>query len=296
MANLQNTSNYDIIIVEGKVMKECYSYIQKKRMEGESIFAGSTNVRYGKEDGIKEIFDEIIKIDDETLRHQRVDELLSTMERNTDNNGFIPANEAVYLENGMRQIGAPQFKIDDKNIYYLFIDRYKALREANPDKSDSIVHYVAVKDTIAMYFGLYNGNPTLRKQLTTPEVDYDRFGADASYKVETPSISRLRAKSCAMCIERASVSHNLWLLGGYESYFVNAGSINFPNVSDEGHAYCLVHYNDRFRLFDPAMQVYKALEVGQNPIEDILTGKPFVVGDMVYANASSLDDLPDASM
>lgn len=272
-------------------MKEFYSGIQRKRMEGESSFINSTNVRYGRQEDVKGQFDAIVKTEDEDIRHGLIDKLISKMEKNCEANSFFPSNETIHINQGSvgQGVDSPRFKIDDKDLYYMFFDIYGKLQDQHPEASDSQVHYHAVKDTVRNYFGRFNGDKTLRESLTTPDVDYDKFVEDPFYEPEAPSISSLRGQNCAMCVENASVSHNLWLLGGYESYCVRASSIDFKDLPDEAHSYCLINYNNKFKLFDPSMQKYPAFATGENPAEDILNGEPLIIDNMVYANALNLE-------
>jgi hypothetical protein len=273
-------------------MKEFYSAIQKARMEGRSIAVGSSNVRYGKEDNAKKLFDEIVAEKSPQVKEKKINELIDLLEKNSEQNSFFSKNEEIEINVGAGASMGPKIKLDDINIYKMFFDTYCKFKNEHPEVRDGVLHKKTIEATIKAYFGNFNGNMKLRQGLTMPEIDWDKF-EDANYKPEIPSISKLKNKNCAMCVERASVAHNLWLLGGYESYYIDASSIQLADALDEGHAYCIVNYNGTFKLFDCSMNLYHAFDKGLNPIEEILNGKPLILEinekRYIYANNYALE-------
>ena len=275
-------------------MREFYSSnktLETRRNPGRSVMAGSTNVRYGKQEDSKKLFNEILNIEDKEERNQKIIALVELLEKNSETNGFFKRDEEIKINIGAGSDIGPQIKLDDIELYTLFFELFATLKKHNPEANDNVVYKVAVEQTILRYFGQFNGDSALRTRLIDVEFDFDRI-EEENYKPEIPSISKLKGKNCAMCVERASVSHNLWLLGGYESYYIDASSIKLEGYKDEGHAYCIVNYNGTFKLFDCSINVYFRFGEGINPIEDILNGKPLVVEvkdkKYIYANAYNL--------
>ena len=122
-------------------------------------------------------------------------------------------------------------------------------------------------------------------RLTSIEIDDD--------DIKIPSISAQKGKNCSLCVERASVAHNLWLLTGEKSHYINSLDCKFAvggaEYSNDGHAFCIVEIDGVYKLFDPTMQVYQKL-VG-NPIDKMLKGDAFEVltkdgQEYIYANAT----------
>jgi len=276
-------------------MKEFYSAnksMETRRNSGRSVMVGSTNVRYGKQEDAEKLFNEILNIEDKEEQKKKIIELVELLEKNSENNGFFARDDEIEINAGAGSDLGPKVKIDDIEIYTLFFELYSQTKKNNPELKDIFPR--VVEQTIRRYFGDFNGNSELRANLTEFEFDFDKI-EDEDYEPEVPSISKLKGKHCAMCVERASVAHNLWLLGGYESYYVDASSINFEGFNDEGHAYCIINYGKTFKLFDCALRVYYGFEEGVNPVEDILNGKPLIVVTKdnkrhIYANAYMLEN------
>ena len=276
-------------------MKEFYTASKSmdvKRNAGRSIIADSVNVRYGKEESAKNLFDDVIQAKSGEDLLTRVKTLIQTLEKNNENNSFFKLDEEIDISLGANGGLGAKIKLDDVNIYKNFFDTYSTLKQKNPTFTENRLHMEAVRETINSYFGEFNGNIKLRDKIATIEQDTEKL-IENDMEPQAVSISKFKGQNCAMCVERASVAHNLWLLGGYESYFVDTASIQFEGFPDEAHAYCIVNYNGTFKLFDASMGIYKAFEEGVNPIEDILNGEPLVVNhkgkELVYANSSNLE-------
>ena len=266
-------------------MEECYSANLKSRINGRSIAVGSSNVRYGKQEGAREKFEAILKIENRDVRNHLIDEVLDEMGRNCNENGFFPDDYVVKVDAGN---GGHSFKLDDRSIYYNFFDTYKLMQDKYVDKSPNLLYRNAIINTVQNYFGEYNGNHELRQSLTEEkQVFYDDKD---DFEFVSPSISKQKGLGCAQCVERASVAHNLFLLGGYESYYVHTSSVKFKDSDDKGHAFCFVNFDDSFKMLDISMKRSPGFEKGENPVEDILNGKPFIVGEDVYANYANLNE------
>lgn len=265
-------------------MEKSYSFIINETIDQFSM--NGTSIRYGKQPDISNKWKEIIAEGDEEKRNIIIDELISDMEENYDKNGFWRAEDEILINVGAFG-GDNRFCLDDKSLYYDFFTCLKTQIEKNNasenPKNEGFITYKTIKSFLNEYFGEYNGDLRKRNELT----DYD---------VETgecPSISLFKGAGCAACVERASVSHNLWLLMGRESYFVLSPSCMFETTPDEGHAFNIIKNSmDNFMLFDSTLHNFGQLP--GNPIDDMLMGKPFVVKEPFlnkgcYANAKNLD-------
>ena len=277
-------------------MKEFYTankLMEVNRNIGRSTRADSVNVRYGKEESAKELFNDVFQAKNKDDLLEKVKILIQTLEKNNENNSFFKLDEEINISLGLQSTAGAKIRIDDVNIYKRFFDIYSDLKQKNPAYTESRLHMEAVRGTINSYFGEFDGNIELRNKITAVEQDAEKL-IENDMQIEATSIENFKGKNCAMCVERASVAHNLWLLGGYESYFVDTASIEFEGLPDEAHAYCIVNYNGTFKLFDDSMGIYKAFEEGVNPVEDILNGKPLIVNhkgkELIYANSFAKEE------
>ena len=242
--------------------------------------AAETTIKYGKEDTIKDSWKTITEIENDKEREEKINNILQIMESNKENNGFIARDDVVRIN----KIGNA-FKLDDTQLYYSYFETLKKFKEKFPNEPDGRIVFFAIRATIDTYFGGTYSNRDLRMSLT--EIDITDEGAII------PSISLQKGKSCSLCVERASVAHNLWLLAGEQSHYVNSLDCKFEDTkneySNDGHAFCIVEIDGVYKLFDPTMQIYKKLE--DNPIDKMLKGEPFKVSskdgrEYTYANAS----------
>ena len=210
----------------------------------------------------------------EELIERTIDELVSKLENNKETNGFFSSDDVVKIDstNG--------FKIDDKEIYYLFFETVREGFQKTGELSLGIV-YRAIRYTLTRYFGKPLDNwQVLRMEFTTPDLDNDW---------EYPSISKQRKRGSAVCVEQASVSHNLWLLCGVKSYYIQSKDVKTDlGEGDDGHSFCVVEYNGTFRLFDTTLGVFEVLDY--DPIELMRKGEPFEIETdgkrTIYTNAS----------
>lgn len=259
-------------------MIKSYSYNLKTNLDRMSIDGSS--VRYGKQEGIEDVWREIISCEDQNERHSRVDALIAKMEENTEANGFWRADEVLKIGFGISTNG---LHLDDRSIYYMLFDVLKELEKMNKKLpkplSDGSLFYNAIHNTIDMYFGEYNGNAKLRNTLT--ELDFETF--------EHPSVAVLKGKCCAQCSEKAALAQNMWLFFGRESHYVCSTSSKFNHCDDKAHAFCIVRNTmGKLSLYDQALENYGHLP--DDTIESILKGEPLVIDKPfetygIYANA-----------
>lgn len=269
-------------------MRAAYSITMRERIDNFSTMVGSTNVQHGKQEGIRELFEKITTLSESEERTALIEQLITTMENNSEQNGFFGRNDEIKMIVNDFNLDSPQIVIDDIDVYKMFFNNYTLLKEKFPNKPEGAIHSAAIRGTVDAYYGKFYGNANLRLSLAKSKVD---FTEDGDIMVAPASVSKLKGKNAAMCTERASMSHNLWLIGGYESYYVEATSIKFEGCEDQGHAYCLVNSNGSFKMFDPARYTYFPFEAGRNVADEILSGQPLKVetsyGKEVYANAQN---------
>lgn len=218
-------------------------------------------IRFGQETSIKSLWKNIIEIDDIEERQKRIDDLLEIMEADEDKSGFLGKEDRVDCGK------AHCFLLDDKNLYYMFFDNLRQLSKQNLDgkATDGAIIHKAIKETIKQYAGGNGVNRELRQSLT------ELVGEDATAQ----SISQQKGKNCFYCTERAAISHNLWLLTGATSYFCWTDNDNFgaddSTYKNDTHNFTIVEYDDKFRLYDIAMNNFCMLE--NDCIEKLLDGK-----------------------
>jgi hypothetical protein len=132
-----------------------------------------------------------------------------------------------------------------------------------------------IRDVVYEYLGKFDGDMKKRFSLTQSYFDDDD-------NIVVPSIKALRNKNASACVEYSSSAHNLWLLTGVKSYYILSKDTKFETTND-GHAFVVVEYGGKFRLFDLAQGIGGPIK--NNPIDLFENNKPLIVNGMVYANA-----------
>lgn len=241
---------------------------------GLNYYFANVQIQYGNEDAAKDMWKQIIAIEDAEQRHLAVDKLVDTAISNKEQNGFFAPDDEIVIQELLQRL----FVIDDKTIYHLFFDTLKENIEQNPEQPSGFVIKNSIEQTLHTYFGQITNNAAKRNKIAT--VTFDK-NDDAVI----PSISNFKNQSCAACVEFASVSHNLWLLSGVTSYYVCSKDCAIDG-SNEGHAFTVVEYGGSFKIFDMARGEFGRLLT--NPIELIMKEKPLKIGNQIYAHASKI--------
>lgn len=234
-------------------------------------------IQYGQEENISGVIFDIANIIDETVKKQRIDELIQKMELNKKQNGFFSKDDEVIIRSS-----GNSFKIDDPEIYYLFFEELKKYTLENPQKTVGAKIATSIEKTIYNYFGcISDENTELREELTM-------FSIDDNDEIVIPSIKKLKKQNCAQCVEVSSVAHNLWLLSGVTSYCITTRDFSIlGSPRTYGHAFNIVFYDDSFKLFDVALN--NKLRFSFNPIEEIENLSPLVINNkFCYANSQFL--------
>lgn len=232
-------------------------------------------IRYGKYDGIID-YKKIAELD-EVKRNKAIDQLVEEFNQKKEETGFFGKDDGIYINRLIGNI----FKIDDNEIYYLF---FKNLDEYFKDYQNTGRNISAilksVNKTINDYFGsVINDNGRERHLLTSAYYD-----DDDNYVI--PSIKNLKNKNAAACIECASVAHNLLLLVGLKSYYINSRDTKLKNYT-EPHSFVVAENKGKFLFLDYTLGNFQPIK--ENPIQLLDNKKPLIVNGLVYANARYLD-------
>ncbi len=227
----------------------------------ENLFlAPDVKIRFGQESEISNLWKNIISVQEQEKREKLVDNLLEIMGMDTEKNGFFGKEDRVDCGNFRA------FVLDDKSLYYMFFENLRNLSNQNVGGkiSDGSIINQAIRATIRDYAGGDGVDRDERLKLTT-----------LTDEGLAPSISRQKGKNCFYCTERAAISHNLWLLTGAKSYFCWTNSDSFgaenPEYKNDTHNFTIVEYDDKFRLYDLAMDNFCFLE--NDCIDKLLSGK-----------------------
>ena len=229
------------------------------------------SIRYGKQRGEPK-YKDIAVLTEKRIRDKKVDELVKEFIKQKETTGFFAPDDNIYINKMFGKV----FTIDDMEIYHTFFENLNANLTSSEGKSSGGIVMRSVYKTVLDYYGRFDGDQKKRYKLTS-----STFDNDDNFVV--PSIKELKGQNAAACVEYASLAHNLWLLAGVTSHYVLSKDTNFQG-SSEGHAFVIVEYGEKFRLFDIAQEIGGPLN--GNPIKDIKNGKPLIVNNMVYANAS----------
>ena len=219
------------------------------------------SVRYGKENNVRDWRD-VVSLSQEEGK-EAIDKLLEQFNSNSHNNGFF--SETDIVDCGQQR----GFVLNDKELYYMFFENLRELYEKYKDQNFTNGNYIntAIKATIEQYAGGKGVDRDKRIKLTT------RVLTDGDIKY--PSIAMQKGQNCFYCTERAAISHNLWLLSGATSYFCLTDSDNFGQEEDvyknDTHNFTIVAYDDRFILYDLAMDNF--CQLPNDCIDNLLSGQ-----------------------
>ncbi len=241
----------------------------------------SVTMRYGQEIAADELWKQILDIENEEKRNKQIDILVDLLSIDCEKTGFFDKNNPVVI-NQLLGLG---FVLDDNQVYYDFFKNLKDIKlQSLKEKlsfTEGAIIKKAIEKTLDNYYGKYkSGNKKLRTQYVKSE--YDSQKDDFVF----PSIKKQKEKGTGVCAEHASLAHNLWLLTGKKSYYVDAKETFFQSVGkefeDDGHAFCIVEYGGKFRLFDADMGNFTILE--GNPVEKLLKGEAINVSGRGVTN------------
>ena len=251
-----------------------------KTVAGENLFGvNGVTIYYGQEKDADIIWKGIVNVDDKIERDKLIDNLIKIMENNSQENGFFKSDDSLMIT----LFPSRKIKIDDKKLYYDFFDNlkenYGLKQQGKTDKSDDVLISKAIRKTLLNYFGSVCQNFSKRQSATTVYID------DNEEEI-IPSIKDLKSKKLAACVELSGCAHNLWLMTGRKSYYIDSRQANFENSTD-GHAFVIVDWKDKSVLYDLAQNVLKKYDI--NPINSIMNNEPFIVDGVEYISNKKLE-------
>ena len=231
-------------------------------------------VRYGQYDG--EIDYRKIAELEECERNKMVDQLVEEFNQKKDETGFFGQDDIIYIN----RLYGSSFKIDDNEIYHLFFKNLdNAFKKFKDTKRTGAIVMTTIMNTVYEYLGKFDGDMKKRYSLTESYFDEND-------NLIVPSIKDLKSKNASACVEYSSLAHNLWLLTGVKSYYILSKDAKFEG-SDDGHAFVIVEYGGKCRLFDLAQGVGGYIDI--NPIELFKNKKPLIINGKIYANAKYIE-------
>lgn len=254
-------------------------------------------IRYTQKTLSDKFFADILQEQDEKKKKVLIDKLIKSASENSFETGFFAKNQEIAVGG----LGGHAFVIDDMDIYYSFFENLKKIAnefaKQGLDFKKNKMYMVAksISKTEQQYFGVGCNLRNVRLSLLAQTYDEktDNFPA--------PSIKVLKDKGIAECVELASVAHNLWILTGEKSYYINSKDCYFGGVgkeySHDAHAFNLILHNGSYFVFDKALGNFG--KIGGNPIEDFLEDRPVVIEGKgvrekgVYGNYSKLTEKSD---
>lgn len=142
--------------------------------------------------------------------------------------GFISPDTDV-----SRRVGMDGLRLDDDSIYLDLISNIKEFK-VDPgwqDKSTRQFIPTVVNYTIAKYFGGWQGDDRKGQKFYMDHTTSDS---------ESFSMSELKNKSIAVCVERAAVAQNLQSFLGLQSEFATGECQLDPDQKPEFHAFNLI--------------------------------------------------------
>lgn len=171
-----------------------------------------------------------------------------------DNNVQVLVNDGIFGDTQPAIIG----NIDE--LYVILKEKLK-----NCDMTfESLM--VVIYNIVTEYFGTFE-NASIRT--------YNYKSTDKiSSTDDIGKVSDLKGKNAAMCVERAMVSHNLMKALGINSYYKASMIIN--NGKNEGHAYNIIEFNEKYYIFDATMP-----KLSENTITPIIAEIPKEVFDEI---------------
>ena len=243
----------------------------------EGVYDITTKVKYGREEGVIDKWKSIIEIENREERNKKIDELLVVLELNKNENSFFAADDIVYIN------AFCSFKVDDREIYYLFFENLREIIIADNNKTKDQRNLItkAINKTLFEYFGTINPNKMSERENITDNND----------DTKQSSIKDQKGKQTAMCTERSVLTHNLWLLVGETSYWIDSNDFymkensktTMTTIDGTGHAFSVVSIvteknGEKVRVYcidDNALNIWAHLS--PTFLEDLKNGVPIEV-------------------
>lgn len=160
--------------------------------------------------------------------------------------GFIHPKTDV-----LRNEWSEAMRVDDSQLYVLFIKTIDAVRKL-PTWAGSPIRDVvaaAMQETIGLYFGTFAGDEGTEKRNEEFYLKLAKQGKLSGIKYFT--ISELKGKGVAVCVEKAAVAQNLMSFKGLDSFIVFSSKCAIKGIANEPpHVYNIAHSDRGFFIFD----------------------------------------------
>lgn len=156
--------------------------------------------------------------------------------------------EYIYLPSGYRSDG---FQMTEEFYIEICKEIKSHLQNADPDslhqRLNTQVLISIIQGQVNMYFGSGKCDETKRKQI------YKYDSKEKPYGRNSLGIHTLKGKNVARCIERAAACN------GLANFFGMDCSLVYSDITNEdgrdGHAYCLLHDNGEYSIWDTSRYV-----------------------------------------
>ncbi len=161
--------------------------------------------------------------------------------------GFIHPQSDV-----LRNEWSEALRIDDVQLYVTFLKAIDVVRKQAPWAGRPIRDVVAaaLQETMGTYFGAFAGDEGTEKRNEEFYLELARKGKRTG--VKHFSISELRGKGVAVCVEKAAAAQNLMAFKGLDSFIVFSTKCSVKGgQSQPPHVYNIVHSERGLFIYDP---------------------------------------------
>lgn len=143
-----------------------------------------------------------------------------------------------------RQMFVDSFHINDPEIYDILIKQFKQIYEKRKNSQTRMILMNAIICGLGEYFGNYYGTHHT-------EEENRNFYMNQTDDID---LSALKGKKIAVCIEKASVTHNFLKFFGVSSYLILSTNCEIGG-SEDAHAYIIFQTTKGKFIFDPTNSV-----------------------------------------
>ncbi len=160
--------------------------------------------------------------------------------------GFIHPQTDV-----LRNEWSEALRLDDTQLYVTFLKVIDDVRKQPQwiERPLRDVVAAAMQETIGVYFGTFAGDTGTEKRNEDFYMEMARRGKLSGVKFF--SISELRGRGVAVCVEKAAAAQNLMAFKGLDSFIVFSSKCAIKGVPNEPpHVYNIAHSDRGFFLFD----------------------------------------------
>jgi len=152
----------------------------------------------------------------------------------------------------LRNEWSEALRVDDTGLYVTFLKTIDQVRKQaawlNRPLRDMVA--AAMQQTMGVYFGTYAGDEGTEKRNEEFYLELARKGKSSGIKHF--SLSELRGKKVAVCVEKAAAAQNLMAFKGLDSFIVFSTKCRIKGGENEPpHVYNIVHSDRGFFIYDP---------------------------------------------